>query len=115
MAFDEKLSDRISEALADVPAVEEKRMFGGICYMVDGKMCVGVVKDEMMCRIGPDLYEDALEKHGCREMDFAGKPMDGYVYVSADGMQTKEQFAYWIGLCLAYNPKAKAAKKESSK
>src|SRR3569833_1094612 len=103
MAFNEKLSDRIREALADVPSAEEKRMFGGICYMVDGKMCVGVVKDDMMCRIGTDVYEEALSKRGCREMDFAGKPMEGYVYVSADGMQTQDKFDYWIGLCLAYN------------
>ena len=115
MAFDEKLNDKIREALADIPSLEEKRMFGGVCYMVDGKMCVGVVKDEMMCRIGPDAYEEALQKRGCREMDFAGKLMDGYVYVSADGMRTKEEFNYWIGLCLDYNPKAKSAKKRSSK
>jgi TfoX/Sxy family transcriptional regulator of competence genes len=115
MAYDEKLSDRIREALADVPSVEEKKMFGGICYMVDGKMCVGVVKDEMMCRIDPDIYEEALKKRGCREMDFAGKPMEGYVYVSAEGMQTKEQFDYWINLCLEYNPKAKSSKKKTSK
>jgi len=115
MAYNEKLSDRIREALSDVPQVEEKKMFGGVCYMVDGKMCVGVVKDEMMCRIGPEIHEEALEKRGCREMDFAGKPMEGYVYVSDEGMQTKEQFGYWIDLCLEYNPKAKAAKKKTSK
>ncbi|HVV56640.1 MAG TPA: TfoX/Sxy family protein [Mucilaginibacter sp.] len=115
MAYDEKLSDRIREALSNVPSVEEKLMFGGVCYMVDGKMCVGVVKDEMMCRIGTEVYEEALAKRGCREMDFAGKPMEGYVYVNADGMQTKEQFDYWIGLCLAYNPKAKASKKKTAK
>jgi TfoX/Sxy family transcriptional regulator of competence genes len=74
MAYNEKLSDRIREALIDVPLIEEKRMFGGACYMVDGKMCIGVVKNEIMCRIGPDIYQEALEKRGCREMDFAGKP-----------------------------------------
>jgi TfoX/Sxy family transcriptional regulator of competence genes len=115
MAYDEKLSDRIREALTDAPTVEEKHMFGGICYMVDGKMCIGVVKDEMMCRIGPDTYIEALTKRGCREMDFAGKPMEGYVYVNAEGMQTKEEFGYWVGLCLEYNPKAKASKKKTSK
>lgn len=115
MAYNEKLSDRIREALADVPLVEEKRMFGGICYMVDGKMCVGVVKDEMMCRIDPAIYEKAREKNGCREMDFAGRPMEGYVYISEEGMRTTEQFGYWINLCLEYNPKAKASKKKTSK
>jgi len=115
MAYDEKLSDRIREALADVPLVEEKLMFGGVCYMVDGKMCVGVVKDEMMCRVGTAVYEEALEKRGCREMDFAGKPMEGYVYVSSEGMQTKTEFDHWIGLCLAFNKEAKASKKKRSK
>ncbi|MFI5162462.1 MAG: TfoX/Sxy family protein [Sphingobacteriales bacterium] len=115
MAFDEKLSDRIREALENVPAVEEKRMFGGICYMVDGKMCVGVIKDEMMCRIDPGIYQAVLEKPGCREMDFASRPMEGYVYVSDEGMKTKAQFDYWIDLCLEYNPKAKASKKKASK
>ncbi len=112
MAYNEQLSDRIREALADVPGVIEKYMFGGVCYMVDGKMCVGVVKDEMMCRIGEAAQEAALEKYGCREMDFAGKPMKGYVYVSEDGLRSKLEFNYWIGLCLAHNPLAKAAKKK---
>ena len=111
MAFDEKLNDRIREAMAVYPNVEEKHMFGGICYMLNGKMCVGIVKDEMMCRIDPDLYEDALSRRGCREMVFTGKPMKGYVYVSADGMKTKKEFDHWIALCVDFNKKAKAAKK----
>lgn len=112
MAYDEKLSDRIREALQDVPNVEEKNMFGGVCYMVDGKMCIGVVKDEMMCRIGEERQEEALHKPGCREMDFAGRPMKGYVYVNHEGMKTQPDFNYWIDLCLAHNPQAKAAKKK---
>jgi TfoX/Sxy family transcriptional regulator of competence genes len=115
MAFDEKLNDRIREALANIKKVEEKHMFGGTCYMVNGKMCVGVVKDEMMCRIDHDIYEEALEKPGCREMVFTGKPMKGYVFVGADGMKTKKQFDYWINLCLEFNKKAKASKKKTKK
>lgn len=111
MAFDEKLNNRIREALSVIKKVEEKHMFGGTCYMVNGKMCVGVVGDEMMCRIDHDLYEVALEKPGCRPMDFTGKPMRGYVFVSQDGMKTKKQLDYWINLCLEFNKKAKAAKK----
>ena len=91
MAYNEKLSDRIREAVAHLPNVEEKYMFGGVCYMVNGKMCVGVVKDEMMCRIDPAVYEEALEKDGCREMVFTGRPMKGYVFISDDGMKTKKQ------------------------
>ena len=112
MAYDEQLSDRIREAMAALPNLEEKYMFGGICYMLNGKMCVGVVQDEMMCRIGPDAYEEALHRTGCREMVFTGKPMKGYVYVSADGMKTKKDFDHWIDLCVAYNKTAKAAKKK---
>jgi TfoX/Sxy family transcriptional regulator of competence genes len=115
MAYSEKLNNRIREALAGVKKVEEKYMFGGVCYMVNGKMCIGVVKDEMMCRIDPDLYEEALEKNGCREMIFTGKPMKGYVFVSDEGMKSKKEFDYWIGLCLEFNKKAKAAKKRKKK
>ncbi|HLG40810.1 MAG TPA: TfoX/Sxy family protein [Chitinophagaceae bacterium] len=111
MAFNEKLNDRIREAISHLKRVEEKHMFGGTCFMLNGKMCVGVVKDEMMCRIDPEIYEDALEKRGCREMVFTGKPMKGYVFVSEEGMNTKKQFDYWINLCLDFNKKAKASRK----
>src|ERR1700752_653437 len=113
MAFNEKLADRIREALVNVPKVEEKFMFGGVCFMVNGKMCVGVVKDEMMCRIDPAMDEVALEITGCRRMDFTGKPMKGYVFVSEEGMKTKKAFEYWVDLCLEFNSKAKASKKKS--
>lgn len=112
MAYNENLSNRIREALENVPGVEEKQMFGGVCYMVNGKMCIGVVKDEMMCRIGEGAQAAALERSGCREMDFAGKPMKGYVYVSDEGMRSSIDFDYWINLCLKHNPEAKAAKKK---
>ncbi|HNQ61729.1 MAG TPA: TfoX/Sxy family protein [Bacteroidia bacterium] len=114
MAYSEKLSDRIREAIAHLPNVEERLMFGGVCYMLNGKMCIGVVKDEMMCRIGPDAYEEALEKQGCREMVFTGKPMKGYVYVSNDGMKSKKDFDYWIKLCVEFNKLAKASKKKKA-
>lgn len=112
MAFNEQLSNRIREALEAVPGVSEKRMFGGICYMVNDKMCVGVAGNEMMCRIGEEQYEQALERNGCREMVFTGRPMKGYVFVSEEGMRSKKDFDYWIGLCLAFNPQAKSSKKK---
>lgn len=112
MAYSEKLSDRIREALSHLRKVEEKLMFGGACYMLNGKMCVGVVKDEMMCRIDPLVYEESLERTGCREMVFTGRPMKGYVYVSDEGMKTKKQFDHWINLCLEFNKKAKASPKK---
>ncbi len=115
MAFDEILVDRIRESLVAVGNVEEKNMFGGVCFMVNGKMCIGVVKDEMMCRIDPKMDEIVLEKIGCRPMDFTGKPMKGYVFISAEGMKTREAFEYWINLSLEFNSKAKASKKKLKK
>lgn len=112
MPFDEKLNNKIREALAHIEHVEEKHMFGGTCFMVNGKMCVGVVKDEMMCRINPDIYEEALSKNGCREMVFTGKPMKGYVFVDKHSMQSKKEFIYWINLCLDFNSIAKSSKKK---
>ena len=115
MAFDEKLVNRIRESLADIKKVEEKYMFGGVCFMVNGKMCIGVVKDEMMCRIDPTLDEVVNEKTGCRPMDFTGRPMKGYIFVSHEGMKTKKNFEYWVSLCLEFNSKAKASKKKAKK
>ncbi len=112
MAFNEKLSDRIREFLVDQKQVTEKYMFGGVCYMVNEKMCVGVVGDEMMCRIDPTREAEALEKEGCRPMDFTGRPMKGYVYVSEEGLKKKKDYEYWIGLCLEFNKVAKASKKK---
>ena len=74
-------------------------------------MCVGIIKDELMCRIDPAIYEDALEKKGCREMTFTGKPFVGYVLVDEEGIKSKKDFDYWIQLAKDFNKKAKASKK----
>ena len=115
MAFNETLSNRIRIELADVPRVEEKLMFGGICFMVNDKMCIGVAEDEMMCRIGPDAYEAALEKNGVREMVFTGRPMVGYVFVDNSVLASKKDLRYWVDLCLKFNVHAKSSKKEKKK
>jgi hypothetical protein len=75
-------------------------------------MCVGIIKDEMMCRIDPELHEAAIEKTGCRTMDFTKRPMKGYVMVDETGMKTPKLFDYWIGLALDFNKKAKSYKKK---
>ena len=111
MAYNEKLANKMREALMNFPKVEEKHMFGGVCFMLNGKMCAGVMKEEMMCRIDPEMKEEALQKEGCRQMTFTGKPMKSYVLVNEEGMKTKKMFDYWMGLCLAFNSKAKASKK----
>ena len=92
MAYNEKLADRIRERLSDLPVISEKEMMGGLTFMVNDKMCVGIIKDEMMCRIDPDLHETAIEKTGCRTMDFTKRPMTGYVMIDDTGMKTKKEF-----------------------
>ena len=111
MAYNEKIAARVRERLADQPNLEEKEMFGGIAFMVNGKMCAGVVKDDMMCRIDPDKHDEALEQPGCRPMDFTGRPMKGWVFIDEHGMKDKKDLDYWIGLALEFNKKAKSKKK----
>ena len=110
MAYDEKLAQRVRESLPRRD-VEEKKMMGGLTFMVNGKMCVGVSKDDLMARIDPDVYESALRKKGCREMNFTGKPMKGFVFVSPKGTGNKKDLKYWLGLALDFNKRAKASKK----
>ena len=114
MAYNEKLANRIRERLADLPIIEEKQMMGGLTFMVNGKMCVGIIKDELMCRIDPAIHETAVEKTGCRTMDFTKRPMMGYVMVDGSGMKTKKDFDYWINLSLDFNKKAKASKRKNN-
>jgi len=114
MAYNEKLADRIRKRLADLPKVEEKEMMGGLTFMYNGKMCVGIIKDELMCRIDPDFHDQAVEKSCCRTMDFTKRPMRGYVMVDARGMKTQKDFDYWINLALDFNKKAKSSKKKKS-
>jgi len=113
MPFNKTLADRIADTLQenDISFVE-KKMFGGLCFMVNGKMCIGVEKDRMMARIGEEAYEDALRKDGCTKMDFTGRPLKGFVYVSQDALDDDTELGYWIQLCLEYNPKAKSSKKK---
>jgi len=116
MAYDEDLAERVAKALSKAGATyETKKMMGGLCYMVDDKMCVGVERERLMVRIGPDAYEAALKREGCREMDFTGRPMRGYVFVSLDVLMRQQDVAYWVGLALAFNPHAKRSKPRRKK
>jgi len=115
MAYSEKLADRIRESLADVQNVTEKEMFRGICFMVNDKMCICVSHDELMCRVGPDIYEEALEKLGVRPMMRNGKAISGYLYVREEDVKAKKQFDYWVNACLDFNKEAKSSKKKSPK
>ncbi len=112
MAYDEQLADRIRERFAELDNVDEKEMLGGLTIMYNDKMCVGVIKDCLMCRIDPELHDMAVEMRGCRTLDFVKRPMSGYVLIDETGMKSKKDFEYWIGLALDFNPRAKASKKK---
>jgi TfoX/Sxy family transcriptional regulator of competence genes len=112
MAYNEKLADRIRKRLASLPNIEEKKMMGGLTFMYNDKMCVGIIKDDLMCRIDPALHEMAISKTGCRTMDFTNRPMSGYVLIDETGLKTKSDFDYWIDLALDFNKKAKSSKKK---
>lgn len=113
MAYDLHLADRIRKVLnGQSVRYKEKEMFGGIAFMVKEKMCVGIVKNELMARIDPEIYDDAIKKKGARPMDFAGRPMKGFVYISPRGIDSAKDLKYWITLCLEFNPKAKASRKK---
>lgn len=114
MAYDEHLAERISNVLQEKRVrFESKKMMGGLCYMVQDKMTVGIVNDSLMARIDPEVYERVLKKKGCRPMDFTGKPMKGFVFVDPKGIDMDKDLEYWIQLCLDYNPKAKSSKNTS--
>ena len=113
MAYDEKLADRTRELIALTHKnVVEKPMFGGLCFMVNDKMCVGVEKERLMVRLDPAKYEEVMEKEGCKPMDFTGKIMKGYVFVDIEALNTKKKLEYWINLALEYNKIAKSSKKK---
>jgi TfoX/Sxy family transcriptional regulator of competence genes len=115
MAYNEKLADRTREIIsATHKNVEEKKMFGGLCFMVNDKMCVGVEKERLMVRLDPVKYDEVIEKEGCMPMDFTGKVMKGFVFVDAEVLTTKKKLDYWVQLALEYNKVAKASKKKTS-
>lgn len=113
MPYDEYLEERINNVLKDKKVnYQAKKMMGGLCYLVDDKMCVGIVKNQLMARIHPDLYEASLRKVGVNEMNFTGRPMKGYVFIDPEGVDLDKDLEYWIQLCLDFNPLAKSSKKK---
>ena len=112
MAYNQIWANRIREQLQDLDVIEEKEMKGGLCFMLNDKMCVGEFKDELMCRVDPALYEEPLEQTGCHEMNFTGKPMKGWALIDDSGMKTVADLNYWIGLSVNYNKYAKSSKKK---
>ena len=97
MAYDEALGDRVRAVLEGRDDYSEKKMFGGLCFLLGGNMCCGIVGEELMIRVGPDAYDDALAKPHAREMDFTGRAMKGMVYVGVDGLVSDDDLSAWVG------------------
>ena len=102
MPYSENLAQRVRDVLDDEPGIREQKMFGGICYMRDGNMAVGVETDRLMVRVGKDAYADALAGPHARPMEFTGRPMTGFVWVDAAGIRDKRQLRRWVQRGLAF-------------
>ena len=110
MAYDIKIAERIFDILSDKEGITSKKMFGGLCFMLNGNMLCGVVKDKLMLRVGKDAYSKCIRLRYTQEMDFTGRPMKGFVLIEPEGIDMDEDLEYWIQLALDYNPKAKSSK-----
>lgn len=116
MAFDESLAERVRRSFAAFGvSFVEKKMMGGLCFMVDGKMCVGIDRARLMARIDPDVYEAALTRRGCAPMDFTGKPMRGFVFVAPEGWRSAKQLREWLDDAIEFNPRAKSSRSRRAK
>lgn len=116
MPYSEKLADRIRIALMDmgVPKVEEKKMFRGLTFMVDDKMCISVGPDRIMCRVDPEMHDRLLEEKPCRTMVMKGREYKGYILVNEDDVAKKAELDFWIRQCLDFNERARSSKKAAS-
>ena len=102
MAYDEGLAQRVCEALEEQPGISEKKMFGGLAFLLRGNMCVGVVGDELMVRVGPQEHAEALRQPHARKMDFTGRPMKGFVFVASEGVEADADLERWVARGVAY-------------
>ncbi len=112
MAYDTHLEQRINRIFNDKRLnYRSMKMMGGLFYMLDEKMCVGIVKEQLMARVGPENYEVCLTKKGCSEMNFTGRAMNGYVFVNQEALDMDSELEFYLDLAISYNPLAKASKK----
>lgn len=102
MPYDESLAERVREELADREGVSERRMFGGLCFMLYGNMALGIDKDRLMVRVGPESYEVALRKPHARPMDMTGRPMKGFVVLPPKGLATQKALHSWVNQGVEY-------------
>ena len=116
MPYSEKLADRIREIIVLTHKnIGEKKMFAGLCFMVNDKMCIGVHEHRIMVRMDPEVFDKVVEKEGCEPMKFTNRVMRGFLYVDDTVLKTKKQLDYWVQLALAYNKFAKSSKKPVKK
>ena len=100
MAFDAGLAQRVRNVLGGRPGITERRMFGGLAFLVDGKMFVGIQDAVLMARVGAERHHDALAMPHVREMDFTGRPMKGYVYIDPPAVAADKDLSAWVGWCV---------------
>lgn len=114
MAYNIELANQVRERLTKVPdiEIEEKKMFSGLSFLVNGKMCINISGDNLMCRYHPDIEDEVAEKIGFLPVIMRGKQLSGYCYVEPEGFRKADDFNYWINICLDYNSVAKASKKK---
>lgn len=113
MAYDAQLADRVRQYLArnSTLGIEEKKMFGGLAFMVNGKMCINISGENLLCRYDPALTRDVMEKQEVLPMIMKGKTYKGYCYVEPSGFVSKKNFEFWMNLCLDFNERSKASKR----
>ena len=114
MAINEQLTNRVRQAFDGTPGVEEKKMFSGIAFMVNKKLCVTIGDNRIMCRVDPSLHDELIQKSGCSTVVMKGREYKGYIWVNESVLTTKKQIDYWVKLALDFNPKAKATIKKKS-
>ncbi len=112
MAFDDLLANRVREALVHHKNLSEKKMFQGLCFLIDEKMCICFRRNELMCSIDPEKVESELEKGNSRQMMHNGNAMKGYIFVDEYGYSNPQDFKRLIELCLAFNKTAKSSKRK---
>src|SRR5262245_39357715 len=117
MAYDETLPSRVRKILSPIAGFSEKKMFGGLCFLIHGNMCCGVLKDELVLRLEPERAREVLNGPHTRPMDFTGRPMNGFVYIEAAGLRTDSKLSEWVSMALSFarGLPAKAGKKSSSR
>jgi len=102
MAFDEGLAERLRDLFERHNNITEKKMFGGLAFMLDGHMFIGITGNRLMARVGPVVYEELLLQPHVSEMDFTGKPMKGFVYISPEGFESDRSLGNWVALCAQF-------------